>query len=505
MGQFQSNLNCIYRLAQSGKTQLVSDIINDCKNCVDTFGEEDTLHFFITSNNQVLVGQTGTRFDDSYNWVSANKGKEYYKLLLEILHNQYSMVVMCSNRARMNHLRDLINELEKSPLFNKSITIWIDEADASIKLWSSYEDIISKDIVAQVTLVSATFEPVFKKYKRLQVIGYKDPHPKQYRCLRDSVKIVNDYAGTILEYIDHIFTKYPHLVVPGIRGFLPGTFYKASHDSIAELLSTKYKFAVLIINGSRKEIVLPGKGTISLEEHLQYNSNGDIPDEFKEILARIYVENKLYEYPFAITGLECVKRGITFQSEGFLFDFGIIPAIVKKTESYQLIARLFGNIGGFKDYKPCEIYSTSSNFKKIEGQEAIAMNLSTMVFENGLKDVGKEEIQEAININDTDWELLQREFRTREDANTFLYSLGCNKNHKETKKGDFILSSTTKGLSVLCYPDVIKEFRSYKKTSTFDIKKSKIGTTHSRMFICYKDTTDPSSIVFIVRIIKKIK
>jgi len=505
MGQFQSKVKCIYRLAQSGKTQLVSDIIDDCKMCVESFGDDDYINFFITSNNQVLVGQTGKRFGESYNWVSANKKKEFHKLLWEIMHNEYSMIVMCSNKPRIDHLCELIKELEQSEHFTKKINIWIDEADASINLWSRFENMISKDIIGQVTLVSATFDPVFKKYKRLQVIGYKDPHPKQYRCLRDSIKIENDFGGEIVEYIEHIFEIYPKLIEPGKHAFIPGNFYKCSHDLIADTLCSKYNFAVLIINGTRKEIIIPHKPSISLNEFLSYPSDGEIPDEFKNILSRMYIENKLYEYPFAITGLECIKRGITFQSNDFLFDYGIIPAINKKTEAYQLIARLFGNIGEFNNYKPCEIYSTSSNFKKIEKQEAIAMNISTMVYEQGLQDVGIPELQEAANLNDTSWELLQKEFDNRIDANNYLHTLGCNRNNKETKQGEFLLSSTTKELSILYYPDIIKELKLFKKTSTFDVKKCSVGSINARMYICYKDLLDPKSIVFIIRIIKKVK
>lgn len=504
MGQFQSKIKCIYRLAQSGKTQLVKNIIDDARRCVESFGEDECINFFITSNNQVLVGQTGKRFDDSYNWVSANTKKETFKLLWEIMHDEYTMIVMCSNKLRMNHLSELINELEKSEHFFKKINIWIDEADATINLWSQFENIASKEIVTQITLVSATFDPVFKKYKRLHVIGYPDPHPRQYRCLRDSQKIINDFGGDTIEYINHIFEEYPECVTPGVRAFIPGTFYKITHDSIATFLLT-FNFAVLIINGTRKEIVLPNGSTIDLQEHLRYGPNGEVPAEFKETLARMYIENKLYRFPFAVTGLECVKRGITFQSNDFLFDYGIIPTINKKTELYQLVARLFGNIGEFTNYKPCKIYSTSSNFKKIQNQESIAMNISTLVYEKNLPDVGKEEIQEAINLDDFEWELTQREFDTRELANQFLHDSGCRRNHKETKQGEFFLSSTTKELCILYYPEVIKELKSFKKTATFDVRKSKLGSVHSRMYICYKDLKDPFSTVFIVRIIKKIK
>ena len=100
----------------------------------------------------------------------------------------------------------------------------------------------------------------------------------------------------------------------------------------------------MIINGDRKEFLIPGKDPIDISEFFSSS------EELKDILARVYLENEFHKYPFAITGLECVKRGITFQSSNFIFDFGIIPQVGKKVEAYQLMARLFGNIGHFPNY-----------------------------------------------------------------------------------------------------------------------------------------------------------
>jgi hypothetical protein len=136
----------------------------------------------------------------------------------------------------------------------------------------------------------------------------------------------------------------------------------------------------------------------------------------------------------------------------------------------------------------------------------MAINIARMVEEQLLEDVGKEELKEAMNAGeDSDWILLQEEFSNRKDANIFLLSHGCKRNLKENKSGDFLLSSISKELSILDYTEVIKELKCFKKTSTFDVKKSTIGSVYSRMYICYKNVLDKNSIVFIVRIIRKIK
>ena len=498
MGNTSGKLKCLYFPAQSGKTQRVKDRI-DLLEALECFGDEGYINFLISSNNILLVEQTSTRFDSPFDWTSVQQKPQIEKLAWDILKNKYNMVVMCANRPRLNHFKKLILELENCEHFNKKINIWIDEADANVNLWSTFTDVISKEIVESVTLVSATFDSVFKKYGRLSVIGSKKTYPDCYRSLKDSMKYTIDFVGKPDEYIIHVLQKFPHLVTPGTRGFIPGGYFKSSHDAIANILVKEYNFVVLIINGDRKEFLIPDKQPIEIDSYFS-------TEELKDILARIYHENKFYEYPFAITGLECVKRGITFQSSDFLFDYGIVPPVTKKVEAYQLMARLFGNIGHFPDYKPCSIYSTSSNFSKIQKQESMAINIARMVEEQLLEDVGKEELKEAMNAGeDSDWILLQEEFSNRKDANIFLLSHGCKRNLKENKSGDFLLSSISKELSILDYTEVIKELKCFKKTSTFDVKKSTIGSVYSRMYICYKNVLDKNSIVFIVRIIRKIK
>jgi hypothetical protein len=422
MGINLSKVKCMYFPAQSGKTQRVKENIQlfDCMEC---FGEEKNINFLISANNKLLVLQTSTRFQDVYSWISDDK-KSYERLALDIINDNYNIVLMCSNRIRLNHLETLINELENCRHFTKKINIWIDEADSNINLWSTYSHVINKSIIEQVTLVSATFDPVFKKYSRLHVIGSDKPYPECYRSLKDFKIIETDFAGTPEEYITFIFEKYPKLIEPGKKAFIPGSFKTSSHDRIADMLRNNYNFAVLIINGSRKEILIPGKKSISLDSYFYVNDDS-IPDEFKETMSRIYIENKLYQFPFAITGLECIKRGITFQTDsvkndhpGFIFDYGIIPAISKKTEAYQLMARLFGNIGNFENYKQSEIYSTSTNFKKIEKQESMAMNIAKMVYERNLESVGPSELKEASVIKN------YKVFDTQELGIAFAKTLG---------------------------------------------------------------------------------
>jgi hypothetical protein len=133
--------------------------------------------------------------------------------------------------------------------------------------------------------------------------------------------------------------------------------------------------------------------------------------------------------------------------------YAIIHPISDKAEAYQAMARVFGNIG---------------------------QNIADAEYE---------------------WTTFGGEFTDREEANELLHKNGCNRNLAPTTPASIekymvngFEKSTTKttSLSILSYDKVVSEL-------------SKTTTKTGRMFICYKDLSDPSSVVYIVRgVIKKL-
>jgi hypothetical protein len=215
-------------------------------------------------------------------------------------------------------------------------------------------------------------------------------------------------------------------------------------------------------------------------------------------------------YPLAITGCLCVERGITFQSDvsedhnGFVFDYGIIPKVPNAATAYQTMARLFGNIGHFSNYKPCTIYADKKTFEKVRHQESIAINLPRIMFERGLRVATIETLVEASNYEkDNEYVLTQEEFDTLEEANDFLIENGFNKSRErnvDPKDARFVLSSVTDNLERLSYDKVIERQRGWSKTSNLaDVVRKGKGR---RLYVCYRDLNDPASIVYIVRIVK---
>jgi hypothetical protein len=431
MGSSISKVECMWLPGQSGKTRKIQESIKLTKSLSELFDFEEVIHVIICSNNRALVKQTGSRMnkdlypkkdlpdydsssneeDDSdeessksdakiegnvFTWLSGNKSNNISteKLGLSIINDEVNMLICCAHVKRLTYLKNLLTILQKSKAFQKKINIWIDEADASCNLWSKSElNVIEYQKINKITLVSATFDSVIKKYERIKVLPFEKTHPETYHKIQECNLISDDFiADSAIEYIKGIYKKYKdELYKPGIRLFVPGDVKVESHDNIASFLKDQ-GFAVVVLNGYRKEIVIPQHASISLQPYL---GDSDVPEEIGKIITKIYHDSNLSQFPFAITGQMCIGRGITFQNENFLFDYGIIYDIPDKANAYQCGCRMAGNIKNVQGYKQAKIISPTKMIEKMLERENIAVNIGKIVNELNLPDVGKEQLNHA--------------------------------------------------------------------------------------------------------------
>ena len=418
MGASDSKLRGILLPAQSGKTRKVQDEIKRFKLVDGFYGGNADINIIISANNKILVTQTATRMskemvysiaesDDeqandfinekTYAWTSGAKKNNISSeaLAWKICTGEITMVFVCAHKGRLTYVSKLLKMLNDHTPFaeNKKVHIWIDEADATEKLWSKFPEVALLSIVAKTTLVSATFPKKMAQKYHITPVPYQVTHPDCYRGFKDCNVIKSDIlANNAAEYVSEIILKYrDSIVVPGMRAFIPGDITKASHEEVADVLKG-YGFNVAIINGERKEIRMKdGTSSIDLRPYLTMSAD-DSPEEFSTSLSRIYAQNpKLQAAPFAITGNVCIGRGVTFicapkagDHNGFVFDLGIVPPIADKCAAYQVMSRLYGNCGAFPSYQPPTIYTNNAMAKKVEEQEYIAINFARMIYEENI-------------------------------------------------------------------------------------------------------------------------
>lgn len=441
MGSSNSKVQCILRPGQSGKTRKMVELIKEVRaNLAELtkagWNDAGMLNIFVVSNVMALADQTAKRMqkelrddvstdsDDSddgvadarvegdcFAWMSGGAGLKVNpkELAWLIGTKKVTTVVLCANKRRLNYLKQLLNELAEAPFYKDKIHMWIDEADASIKLWGKSDmDVTTMDIVQKVTLVSATFNSILKQYGRLRILGDIITHPSCYHKVADCVVIEDNCAflpamgSGALAYLSAVLPRHPEMRQPGARLFAPGDYTQASHDEVASYLVAA-GFAVLVLNGTEKAIRMPnGRAPLLLDFKPEVpNEEPKRPDavlageELGMYVARLYRTKGLSQFPFAVTGHLCVGRGLTFQNENFRFDFGIIPHIRDAAMAYQASCRMAGNIRDYLDYAPATLVTTSKMWDVIRRQEGFAVNLARIVKERNLADVGAAEFAEA--------------------------------------------------------------------------------------------------------------
>ena len=135
--------------------------------------------------------------------------------------------------------------------------------------------------------------------------------------------------------------------------------------------------------------------------------------------------------------------------------------------------------------------------------------------ETGQEEATLATLKDAAHFEDEkDFTLTPKDCKTLEEVNDFLKSFtppprkrGFNQEREESLERDpaderFFLSSLTGSKARLSYDDVVQSQRGWTKTSGWPKEKIESGWAR-RLTICYKDISDPTSIVYMVRVLER--
>jgi hypothetical protein len=549
-----SSLSLIHLPAQSGKTRKMTELINRWNLITDLSGNSsDCLNVIFTSNTKLLTKQTAGRIatdvddvsqisdlssdeEDSLSiemdigekvsktlaWISSGKklsvSDVFTNVMLGAVGNGINNIICCTNKIRMQNIKKLLDDLNRmfmAGCFKKRVNIWIDEADACIKLWDKNinwaKNITNtSDFVQNIVLISATMVPVYNRLHKEEIEPnlrtYENTHAPVYHKYSESI-VRHDYSENakfpVIQLKD-VLENNPELMSAGSRVFCPANKAKKTHEELcAELL--KYGFNVLLLNGEHKEIrFCNGRQSIQIAEQLETDL------EISKTLNRLYHELELFNRPFAVTGNLCIGRGITFASqiEGreFLFTHGIIPEVSNGDEGYQMVARCCGNIKGYASYQLPIIFVSEKTDALIRQQENIAVDFAKSFYQEGLEmvkvtsDMLKEatgnegctkkrkkttSANEEVDIN------LYRIYDNEETARNVCKSLNYTYRRTTDNEHGFKETSLNNKKSVVSVWDAVK-----KVPTAYGTNKG-VPTWRSCL-PCYVDTTDKSTLRFVV-------
>jgi hypothetical protein len=452
-----STISLIHLPAQSGKTRKMTELINKWKNLIDLNGDftgtsSENINIIFTSNTKLLTKQTANRIhqdvdsigdlsdlseeDDDESISISMDVKERESKTIAWIHNtkktlsvndvfakvtsdddddEINNIICCTNKSRMKLVLELLVKLNKKFIrrnFNKNVNIWIDEADACIKVWNNYiqqcEELIDSKFIQNIVLVTATMVPVYKHLHSINIDPYlrmyENTHAPVYHKYCES-EIYHEFSAMAQNSENHlrnILLKKPEIINAGTRLFCPGNKTKKSHEINCEIL-IEAGFNVLILNGTSKEFRLFDGTVIDISEYLETDL------EVSKTLNKLYYEYGLFNQPFAVTGNLCIGRGITFASKiddnEFVFTHGIIPDVSNGDEGYQMVARCCGNIKNFAKYHKPLIYVSEKTDLLIRQQENLAVEFAKKFFqgeEDSMIKVTRDMLKEAIGDDATE-------------------------------------------------------------------------------------------------------
>lgn len=376
-----SNFFIYYKLAQSGKTTIIQDSIHkdeekilekkffdapeildetEILDVLDLTSERDKIiyaNIIITANNLILTNQTYERLSEFMKgkiFEMSSKKSSFTDIVLNIAkHGKDGLpicrnIICCSNKVQFNNISEIIESFLSQKI---KVNIYCDEID---KYWTQIKSIIEKYPDAIFYGLTATInKKMFDDQGGSMLFIHQDIcHGSDYVGYRDHEIITiqkQNNIETVEKILDEIEDENANILI------IPGRTNE-EHRDIAE--TCLLLGALPIIINQRGIIMYKNKGKRGSVDLKMIYKNKELCDILKNIRNDYNITN-----PIVVIGSSvCAGRGVTHQSEDFIYDYGIIlQNPTNKIEIYQSVSRLAHNFKYLN--KKCKVYITESNDK----------------------------------------------------------------------------------------------------------------------------------------------
>lgn len=306
-------------------------------------------------NIDILSSKSKCRNIDTYigQLVQRKTKKDYTNILIMVKHP-----------TRLDDMKRLFSYYSGECVSKSTITIkfhvTVDEADkdtkSTRKFLESIEPYASK-VIEKITLVTAT--PTIEFWNKIGLNGLANANYnieqnfidnlKDYRSFKDHNIIEHENeTSNPLDYIKDLFDK--SLIKENERKiiFAPAHIYTnregvGSHMEVVEYFNNK-NYCVFLLNGTFKGFIYSNEQKMELE---QFRKEHNIPEgELRDVLVKWTQLNP--ETNLAITGLNLIERGVTFNTDGFNFTDVILSQY--HILSLARLIQLKGRANGGKKY-----------------------------------------------------------------------------------------------------------------------------------------------------------
>jgi len=503
---YSNKFQLITKPTQSGKTFVV---LSEIKKLFIENKDNNLkiINILFCDNSLLQTDQLKNRLEDSLYQIFTNnhgensiilssksKTNNYSELFTSIFDDDCDNIITCANDIRISEINKLLNK--QSTKDYVKFYIWIDESDKTFKnknnILSDWEKLNN---IEKITFITATPEIHFKnQFEEINVFQLESSYNcEKYqlfnRCNFEHFEEHSNYHnGNFMHNITFVLDNYE--IKNSSIWFIPGKQKVISHNEIKKLVIEK-GFYVFVINSTEKKLFDSKSNEIA---NLDDNENNDLSSKIALLYDKFDLKNK----KVAITGNLCVNRGITISSNKVMITHAIFSDNYEDFNSaYQLVGRICGNFRKNLDFVTPTIYITKNMKNKILKMEDIAINLSKyekITFDDFFKLKNGEDHSNKVEVE-------YREFKSFDKLKEFII---------ESKKDDYLKNIFKKGPLKSRFDEKNMEngffkntIRSVKKIYSKDevIQNKSWGINNKnncRYHVCYENTNDPSTILFIV-------
>ena len=301
-----------------------------------------------------------------------------------------NVIVMCTHPTRFDDIVRLIKFIgtnhHGNSYFKFKLNCFFDEPDVTTnasKIFKFLDELQKNDtnkdnyIVNEMVYISATFMGKF-------IEKLHEDYIDSERCRTlYSCSNLDDYRSVLANKCRRIDSKYDTMdsveaaktlmneekiaINPQPKViFAPADVKVESHTRMREMFQEEYRYDVLVINGKEKKFYIRDHytGTYSEEEVYDFKRRYNVKGELRDILLKyngLYPNNNI-----VITGHNCLKRGVTFNTSGFAFTHAFYTSDVesdKLVEYIHMCSRSAGNV----NYTEChDVFITQKLFETMD-------------------------------------------------------------------------------------------------------------------------------------------
>ena len=363
----------VLKPTQSGKTSwLINDMIDNELDSIEK-NLNSIISIIISHNRNILTTQTYIRIKEKFPDLLeiSSKSSTFLDVYVKITTNQCNNVIICGNKIQFNNITKII---EYALQHEKIILLYADEIDF---YWQTFKSTIIDIYDEKINIIGLTASVNKKMFMdsggKLDFIHIDYPITENYNKYIDNEIILTELDDQLslednyIKWLDfYTFSDTDNI-------FLAGSYKNSSHfylkdkcflRGICPITINQFGFNIYL-----KSAITPVKINIDIEN--------DIQSILKVIRQKYNITR-----PIAVIGFNSPGRGVTLQSEEFMFTHAcILLRCSNESTLYQLLGRLTHNFKNSVKNK-CKIFVTEKINKKVKDMEHKAINIHKINNEN---------------------------------------------------------------------------------------------------------------------------